>query len=169
MPRLLILPVMLLALLVAACGGDKDDADNDTASASTTDGASPIPTPKLLPTPARANDDDVILTASAGETDFKPTLKEFRDLPKTKVNAQGQKEGVSLNEIARKVSARPDALVTVEGFRSDGRVIQFVRQPLKDIGAESVLLVDESGRLRLVSSKIPESEWLVNVTVISFP
>ncbi len=169
MQRLLILPFILLALLAAACGGDKNDADDDTATANTADAATATPTPPLLPTPARANDDDVILTARAGETDFKPTLKEFRDLPKTKVDARGQKEGVSLNEIARKVSAPADVLVTVEGFRSDGRVIQFVRQPLKDIGAESVLLVDESGRLRLVSSKIPESEWLVNVTVISFP
>lgn len=169
MLRLLILPFVLLALFAIACGGDGDERDAQGDAAATTDGPTPTATPKVLPTPPKANDDEVILTASAGQTAFTPTLKEFRELPKTRVDAQGQKEGVSLNEIATRVSAPADVFVTIQGFRSDGRMIQFVRQRLKEIGAESILLVDDSGRLRLVSSKLAETEWLVNVTVVSFP
>lgn len=169
MLRLFILPVVLLALFAVACGGDDDESDGTPDAGAVTDGPAPTATPQLLPTPPRANEEDVILFASAGQTAYEPTLKEFRDLPRTKIKAQGDKEGVSLKDLAAKVSAPSDVFVTVQGFRTDGRVIQFVRQPLADIGAESVLMVDDTGRLRLVSSKLPESEWLVNVTVVSFP
>lgn len=169
MLRLVLLPLVLMGLCVTACGGDSDESDSQGDDPATVDGPTATPTPKMLPTPPRATDEEVILTASAGQAAFTPTLKEFRELPKTKVDAQGQKEGVSLNEIAARVSAPPDVFVTIQGFRSDGRMIQFVRQRLKDIGAESILMVDDSGRLRLVSSKLAESEWLVNVTIVSFP
>ena len=170
MLRLLTLPLLLLALFAAACGGGDDEKGDETADAgAVTDGPTPTATPKLLPTPPRANDDDVILFTSAGQTAYQPTLKEFRDLPRTKINAQGDKEGVSLKDLAAKVSAPSDVFVTVQGFRSDGRMIQFVRQPLADIGAESILMVDDTGRLRLVSSKLSEGEWLINVSVVSFP
>ena len=169
MRRLPFLALAAFALLAAACGGDDGDSNSDGGAAQADGSPTATPTPKLLPTPPKANDDEVILSASAGQTAFTPTLREFRELPRTKVDAKGQKEGVSLNEIAAKVSAPAESYVTVQGFRADGRMIQFVRLPLKDIGAESILIADENGRLNLVSSKLAESEWLVNVTVISFP
>lgn len=171
MLRLLMLATAALALLAIACGGDDGDSGEADADATQAASGSPTatPTPGLLPTPPRAAEDEVILTASAGQKAYEPTLKEFRGLPRTKVEAKGQKEGVSLNEIAAKVSAAPESFVTVQGFRADGRAIQFVRQPLKDIGAESILIADDNGRLSLVSSKLAESEWLVNVTIVSFP
>jgi hypothetical protein len=167
MPRLLLL-FAVPALLLAACGGGGDGDDPATPGAEGTAGPTATPTPQLLPTPPKATDDEQILNVSSGDNVFVPTLKEFRDLPKTKIDAKGQREGVSLAELANRVSAPAEATVTLQGYRNDGRKIQFVRQPLKDIGSESVLSLDEAGRVRLFSSKLGEEEWLVNVVVVSF-
>ena len=152
----------------AACGGDDGDSNGDGGAAQADGSPTATPTPKLLPTPPKANDDEVILSASGTNS----VHAHAEGVPRASQDEGGCEgpEGRRLpNEIAAKVSAPAESYVTVQGFRADGRMIQFVRLPLKDIGAESILIADENGRLNLVSSKLAESEWLVNVTVISFP
>lgn len=170
MLRTLLLIAPLFALLAAACGGGSDNKAeaNGPDGAGAASGPTATATPKLLPTPPKAQDNEVIVSVSAGEMAFTPTLAEFRDLPKTTIDANGKKEGVSLAELATRVSAGSDTYVTLQGYRPDGRVIQFVRQPLAEIGAESVLVVDESGHLGLISSKVPQDSWLINVTMVTF-
>lgn len=170
MLRTLLLIVPVFALLVAGCGGGGDGKDEaNGAEAGASGPTTPTPTPQLLPTPPKALDDEVVLSVSSGENAFTPTLAEFKGLPRTKVDAKGEKEGVSLTALAERVSAASDSYVTLQGYRADGRMIAFIRQPLAEIGSESVLMLDETGRLYLVSSKIPEDSWLINVTMVSFP
>jgi hypothetical protein len=173
MSRLALLACLPLLLLFAACGGDGDDEDEgsseDGGAQAVPDDATPTPTPKLLPTPPAATDDEVILTAGTEASPFTPTLAEFRQLPTTKIEADGEKEGVSLAEIARHTEAPDDTTVTIQGYRRDGRRIQFIREPLSEIGEQSVLVVGEDGRLSFYSSALGEDQWLTNVLVVSFP
>jgi hypothetical protein len=173
MSRLLLLACAPLLLLSVACGGGNDDGQDedqgDDAATQAVAGDTPTPTPELLPTPPDASEDEVILQTAAGETTFAPTMAEFRGLPHVTIEADGSKEGVSLAELGRRVSAAADSFVTIQGTRRDGRMIQFVREPLSEVGDESVLVLDESGRLNFYSSALGEEEWLINVVAVTFP
>jgi hypothetical protein len=125
MLRTLLLIAPLFALLVAGCGGGSDNKAeaNGTDGGAAASGPTATPTPKLLPTPPKAQDTEIIVSVSAGEMAFTPTLAEFRDLPRTTIDANGKKEGVSLAELATRVSAPSGTYVTLQGYRPDGRVI----------------------------------------------
>jgi hypothetical protein len=169
MSRLALLACLPLLLLFAACGGDGDEDNGDSdPSEQAQDGATVTPTPQLVATPPAAADEDIILTAGSSESPYTPTLAQFRALPTTKIDADGEKEGVSLIEVARQSGAPEDTTVTIQGTRRDGRRIQFVREPLSEIGEQSVLVI-EDGRLSLYSSALGEDQWLTNVLVVSFP
>jgi hypothetical protein len=167
MARLLLLACVPLVLLGFACGGGGDDESDDATHAE--GDVAGTPTPDFLPTPPPAGEDDPILQAAAGEMLFTPTMAQFRELPRIKIDADGEKEGVSLAELGRQVSAPQETMVTIHGTRRDGRHIQFVREPLTEIGEQSVLVLEEGGQLSFYSSALGEDQWLVNVVVVSFP
>lgn len=172
MTRLALLACIPLLLLFAACGDDDDDQDENSGDGSgdtAQDGGTVTPTPNVIATVPPAEDGDVILTAGTADSPYTPTLAEFRQLPKTKIDADGEKEGVSLLELARQSGAPQDSTVTIQGTRPDGRVIQYVRESLGEIGEKSVLVVDEQGHLSLYSSALGKDKWLTNVLVVSFP
>ncbi|MEX0782158.1 MAG: hypothetical protein WD557_05870 [Dehalococcoidia bacterium] len=170
MSRLALIACLPLLLLLAACGGDGDDNgdDGDNSSDQGQDGATVTPTPKLVASPPPAGDDDPLLTYGTAESPYTPTLAQFQELPHTTIDAGGEKEGVSLAELASQAGAPEGTMVTIQGTRRDGRRIQFVRESLSEIGAQSVLVV-EDGRLSLYSSVLGEDQWLTNVLVVSFP
>jgi hypothetical protein len=170
MSRLALLACLPLLLLFAACGGDGDDDDGGDADGSdqAQDGPTVTPTPKLVATPPPAADDDPILTYGTAESPYTPTLAQFRALPQTTIEADGEKEGVSLAELASQAGIPEGTMVEIQGTRRDGRMIQFVREELSEIGEQSVLVV-EDGRLSLYSSVLGEDKWLTNVLVVSFP
>ncbi len=171
MSRLLLLACVPFVLFGVACGGGDDDDDENAQGDPTQAGTGPTatPTPDFIPTPPDAAEEDPIVQVSAGENLLTPTMADFRALPVITVDAGGQKEGVSLAELARQVSAPEGTTVTIQGTRRDGRRVQFVRQPLSDIGETSVLVLEEGGRLSFYSSNLPEEQWLINVLVVSFP
>ncbi len=172
MSRLLLLACVPVVLLFSACGGggDNDDGPEETGDATQADGGPTVtPTPPLVQAPPDAAENDIVLQAAAGETVFSPTFAQFRGLPVITIEADGSKEGVSLAELGRRVSAPEDTTVTIQGTRLDGRKIQFVREPLSEIGEQSVLVMDEGGHLSFYSSALGEEQWLVNVLVVSFP
>lgn len=168
-------------LLFAACGGDsKDDeqqqAGGDAAASGTPDFAAndaaveqPRAPDKPLPTPTRVAPDDVALTVVAGSEKFEPKLSELSSLPQTTIEANGkQYEGVSLAELASRVSAKPEATVTVQGRRGDNLRLGAIRFPVSQIGTDSVLFVDERGHLYLASKSVPVDQWLTVVNGVSF-
>ena len=166
MARLLLLACLLLIPLTIACGGGGND---DEDAEQTEQDLAATATPDLLPTPPPAGDEDPILQAAAGETVFTPTMAQFRELPWVTIDADGEKEGVSLAELARQVSAPEDTVVTIQGTRRDGRHFQFVRGPLSEIGDQSVLVLEEGGQLSFYSTALGEDQWLINVVAVSFP
>jgi hypothetical protein len=169
MSRFALFACLPLLLLLAACGGDGDDGGDSADTGDQAVDGTVTPTPDLIATPPPAGDDDVILTAGTVDSPFTPTLAQFRELPTITIDADGEKEGVSLLELARQSGAPEDTTVTIQGTRLDGRKIQFVREPLSEIGEQSVLVLDEEGHLSFYSSALGEEQWLTNVLVVSFP
>jgi hypothetical protein len=163
-------------LLLGACGGGSDDsggaeANGDgTANASATansdsqDVSRPDPG---LPTPTPVPEDGIAVTVVGGQTTFQPTLAEFRTLPQTQIDAGGAKSGVSLEVLAAQVERNEASVITIQGLNAELNKVAYLRHPLADIAATTILSVDGQGHLNLYSSSLPEAEWLRVVIAIS--
>ncbi len=169
-------PVALM-LALGACGGDSDDTDAadpngtptsaDGSPAATTPTATVTDVPIPSPTPVPA-DFVVIQVVNAGEV-YSPTGAEFAALPGAEISHGGTAySGVPLDALAAEVGARENAIVTIEGTRSDNRRLGVIRFTLGEIGDNTVLVISADGHIDLASSFIPPEQWLNTVTGISF-
>lgn len=172
------------ALVLGACGGggDDDDApggDDATATADASASASPTqigaddangqPTTNTgIPTPTPVAEDEVVITVVRGDTVYSPTLAEFRALPQTQIDAGGaSKSGVSVATLAEQVGA--DAgVVLLQGLNPEQNKVASIRHTIDEVATNTVLVIDEAGHLDLVSSALPEVEWLRVVIAVSF-
>lgn len=172
--------LLLAPAALAACGGsDSDDAD---AAATETDAGAeatgtprnvgldqPVAPDRPLPSPTPLPDDAPIIQVVAGASTFTPTRAEFADLPTVTITADGrQYTGVTLAELARRVSAPAEAVVTIQGTRSDNLRYGAVRYALAEVGAATVVFIDESGYARFASAAIPAEQWLHTLAGIAF-
>jgi len=169
MLRVFLILCALFTVAAVACGDDttKPTATNAPAGASL---ASPSPTVEpLLPTPTPASDTAPALMVVSSKGNFLPTVAEFRQLPQIDITAKGPQKGVSIATLAAKVNVTPTAgFVTIQGIRSDGKRGGVVRYAVADIASTTILVLDDKGHLNLVSSTIPEAEWLTAVESVAF-
>lgn len=163
------MPLALLAL-AASCGDgnstdEQEKAQTPGATSTANVNEQPQVPDKQLPTPTAIPDTlPVIQVAFAGKI-YAPTKTDFNALPKAKVSAGGKEyEGVTLAALAERAAAKADAVATIQGTRADNLRLGAVRFPLADIGASTVLVIDDSGHLALFSSSIPQEQWLKDIT-----
>ena len=169
-------------LLLAACGGgdSKPAADATAAPTPTLTAAertkvalTPVALPTVkdqpLPTPAKLGTDDIVVSVVAGKEKYQPRASDFSALPTVDISVGGKTyTGVSLAALAEKVKAPAGGNVTIDGTRSDRVRLGTIRFPAADIGATTVLVPDETGHLSLYSTSVPQEQWLVLVTGVSF-
>ena len=177
MRRFLLAAPLAILLVSAACGdgSDEDAADaTETASESpTVDGSAghqqPQVADKVIPTPTSIPDTLPVVQVVVAGKPFAPTRSEFGALPKITIDAGGKSyEGVSLSALAEKAGgASEGAVATIQGTRTDSLRLGAIRFPLGDIGASTVFMLDEGGRLVLASSSVPQEQWLKDVTGIA--
>ncbi len=155
------------ALAAMACG---DDAAQPATTGTPTAPAPPTPTIEpALPTPTPAGDTASALIVVSSKGNFRPTVAEFRQLPQVDITANGPQKGVSIAALAAKVGVTPTSgFVTIQGVRSDGKRSGIVRYPVADVASTTILVLDNSGHLNLVSSTIPAAEWLTAVESVAF-
>ncbi len=172
MRRHLILAFLVLALPAAACGGGgsstktSGSTTSDSQSSTTDSGFAPQPTPNQpLATPTPARETSIAVTVVNGTTTFKPIVADFRKMATTEI--QGTR-GVPLSELARQVGASPESIVTVQGYRNDMKTIAFVRQQLSAVASNTVFAIDDAGHVNLISSALPQIEWLRAIDSIAF-
>ncbi len=185
LPAVAIATFALFSAIAAGCGGSGAKIPASAAAASSTpkSGTSPTPTiasqaglgqpttvDKVLPTPTAVLFSDAIVAVAAGKNSYKPTMSDFKALSASQVSVGGQTyKGVSLATIAAHVSAKTDSgYVTVQGTRSDGKRLNEIRFPTKDVASTTVFVMDSGGHLALYSSSIPKIQWLTAVTAIAF-
>jgi hypothetical protein len=179
MLRFLMAATVASAILFAACGGGKSDpkpspADPSAAAAASAQAANPglqqpVSDDKVEPTPTKASETAVALAVVAGKQTYSPTVAEFRGLPTAKVDAAGQSyTGVTIATLASKVSAASGTTVTIQGTRADGKRTGLLRYALSDIGSGTILALDDSGHLALMSNTVDKSMWLIYVTSVAF-
>jgi hypothetical protein len=178
MRRLLIAAAFALCLAGAACGDGPDKPEQTGQATATSDPNGPPPTvaenqqpqvpDRQMPTPTPVPDGlPVIQVVVAGKT-FTPVRSEFAGLPKVTVTAGGTSyEGVSLEALATKAGAQPSAVATIQGTRTDNLRLGSIRYALAEIGPSTVLVMDESGHIRLASSSVPSDQWLKDITGIA--
>ncbi len=172
--------ILLAPAAIAACGGSDSDAA-DAAATETATGAEatatprnagldqPIPPDRPLPTPTPLPADLPILQVVAGGASFAPTRADLAALPVVTITAEGkQYTGVSLAELARRVAAPAEAVVTIQGTRADNLRYGAVRYALAEVGEATVVFVDESGYARFASAAIPAEQWLHTLEGIAF-
>jgi hypothetical protein len=174
MRRLLFAAPLAILLGSVACGDGpgKDDAEATQAAAeSPTPGnvnEQPQVPDKDLPTPTPIPDTLPVVQVVVAGKPFAPTRGEFGALPKVKIDAGGKSyEGVSLSVLAEKAGAAEGAVATIQGTRADNLRLGAIRFPLGEIGASTVFMLDEGGRLVLASSSVPPDQWLKDVTGIA--
>lgn len=181
MRRILMAAVPFAILVGAACGGDDSDGDEpqqagDTPTVSAAEAVAsadasnqqPQSEDKQLPTPTPVNDADPVIQVVAAGNPYTPTRGEFAALPKVSINAGGKDyEGVSLASLAENAGAPAGAVVTIQGTRGDNLRFGAIRFPLAEIGASTVLVLDDSGHLRLASTSVPQEQWLKDITGIA--
>lgn len=169
-------------LLLASCGrgDDAKPADGTPGSAATLTSAertkvalTPVTLPTVkdqpLPTPVKLAADDIVVSVVAGKEKYQPKASDLSALPTVEITVAGKTyKGVTLAALAEKVKAAAGANVTVEGTRADRVRLGTIRFPAADIGATTVLVPDDTGHLALYSSTVPQDQWLVLVTGISF-
>ena len=173
--------LLAVALIAAGCGGGDDDREatpsNGTASPSASPGdatatpsVSPTATPEHpLATPTALPADLPLLQVAAGGQLYEPPAAEFNQLPTVTITIDGEEyTGVLLETLSLKVTADPQAIVNIEGIRSDGIRYGSIRFPLPDIGSTTILVIAENGHLDLISSSIPRGQWLTSVTSVAF-
>jgi hypothetical protein len=168
-------------LLFAACGGDDNTNPGDgagptatlTSAERTKVALTPVTLPTVkdqpLPTPVKLGADDAVVSVVAGREKYQPKTSDFSALPTTEITVGGTTyKGVTLAALAEKVKAASGANVTIEGTRSDRVRFGTIRFPSADIAATTVLVPDDTGHLSLYSTTVPQDQWLVLVTGISF-
>jgi hypothetical protein len=169
-----------VVLLLSACGGGSDKPAS-TATSTTPNGDSPATvapgTPaneqpqvpdQPIPTPTRLPDDVAVIQVAFGGKVYAPLRSEFGGLDKSTVTVNGKNyQGVSLATLAAHAGAKADGVATIQGTRADNLRLGAIRFSLSDIGATTVFVTDEGGRLDLASSSIPAEQWLNDVTSVS--
>lgn len=179
MRRPLLAAALAVILVAAGCGDGPGKADGNAPPTATTDPNGPPPTvaqdqqttvpDKPLPTPAAVPDDLPVLQVVVAGKPFSPLRADFASLPTTTVTAGGTNyEGVSLDALAAKAGAQPSAVATIQGTRSDNLRLGSIRYALAEIGPSTVLVMDETGHIRLASSTVPAEQWLKDITGIAF-
>jgi len=176
-----IAPALLgLSFIIAACGGGDDGTATPTSRATTPDATasgstatpsvSPTATPENpLATPTPLPADLPLLQVAAGGQLYEPLTAEFNELPTVTISVDGEEyTGVLLETLSLKVPADPQAIVNIEGIRSDGIRYGSIRFPLADIGSTTVFVIAENGHLDLISSSIPREQWLTSITSVAF-
>ena len=174
--------LLLVPAAAAACGGDDDAPAGDAGAAPTVSEADarrtevaqgleqPVPPDRPLPTPTPLPDGlPVIQVVTPGGTAYTPTRDEFKALPATTLKIGGKEyTGVTLASLAAKAGAPAGAVATIQGTRIDNLRLGALRYPLADIGATTLLVINQSGYLDLVSSSIPQEQWLHTLSGIAF-
>jgi hypothetical protein len=166
--------IIIVPGVVAACGGEEAPADpvDPTPAVSDIDGEvneQPVAPDRPIPTPTPLPADFPILQVVAGGTGLTPTRDEFLAIPTTTITADGREfTGVTLAELARRVTAPEGAVVTIHGTRADNLRFGVIRYPLSDVAEQTVLVLDDSGYVSLASSAIPPEKWLHTLTGIAF-
>jgi hypothetical protein len=178
----LLLAALPALLLLASCGGGaaKPTADSTVGPTATLTSAertrvalTPVALPTVkdqpLPTPVKLAPDDVLVIVVAGKERFAPKSSDFGALPTVEITVAGKTyKGVTLAALAEKVKAPSGVNVTIDGTRADRVRLGTIRFPAADIAATTVLVADETGHLSLYSTSVPQEQWLVLVTGISF-
>jgi hypothetical protein len=178
MRRLLIAAAFAVFFAGAACGDGPDKSEQSGQPSATPDPRGAPPTvvenqqpqvpDKQLPTPTVVPDGLPVLQVLVAGKAFAPVRSEFAGLPKVTVSAGGTSyEGVSLEALATKAGAQPSAVATIQGTRSDNLRLGSIRYALAEIGPSTVLVMDESGHIRLASSSVPAEQWLKDITGIA--
>lgn len=168
--------VATASLTVLACGGDSAAPASPTpAPASPT--ASPTPDPNkqptpqevVMPTPTKLPDDGISFQVVSGKNSYNPKPAEARALPTSSITIDGKSyTGITLATLAQKVSAKPDALATIEGIRGDGLRLGFLRGRLSEIGATTLVVPAADGHYNVVSQAFPADQWVNFTTSIAF-
>ncbi len=166
-----------LCLLMVSVGCDGNDApDSASVAQQTSQAASSTPNTneqpqvadKQLPTSTPVPDISPVIQVGAAGKLYAPTKSEYAALPKVKLSVGGREyEGVSLALLAEKGSARAGAIVTIQGTRIDNLRLGAICFPLADIAATTVLVMDSSGHIALVSTTVPQDQWLKDVVSIA--
>ena len=167
--------LLLLALLgVAAACGDGNDKKNENATATASAATANAPTPgqpttsQPLAKPTPVPDTGLAMQVVSGTQRFTPTVAEFKALPQTDLDVKGAKQtGILLQDIAAKVPAGRNGIVTIEGLTADGQRVGAVRFPVADIAATTLFMLDSEGHVNFVSTSIPEEQWLKAVTGVT--
>jgi hypothetical protein len=155
--RRILLAAPIALLLAAACGdGEDPEVATPTSEVATVDAAAgdghaqPQVADKPLPSPTPIPDDAPLIQVVVGGTPFSPTRSQFGELPKVQIEAGGKSyEGVTLSALAAKAGASESAVATIQGTRGDNLRLGAIRFPLGEIGASTVLVLDEAGHLAL--------------------
>jgi hypothetical protein len=167
-----------IVFLGAACGGGDAKptpqlpAGASPAASRTGFASSFTPTPEAPPfgAPPKIIGNQPAFTVVAGRDTYIPTFEEFKALPTVQITVAGKTyRGVSLASLAERMKANPQTPVSVQGYGPGFNRQQFIRYPLAEIGSETVLLVDPDGYISVVSTKVPEGEWLRAVISVGFP
>lgn len=178
MRRLLIAAAFALFFAGAACGDGPDKSEQSAQPTATPDPNGPPPTvaenqqprvpDKPLPTPKPVPDGLPVIQVIVAGKAFTPVRSEFAGLPKVTVTAGGTSyEGVSLEALATRAGGQPSAVATIYGTGTDNLRLGSIRFPLAEIGPSTVLVMDESGHIRLASSSVPAEQWLKDITGIA--
>ena len=174
--------LLLVPAAAAACGGDDDAPAGDAGAAPTVSEADarrtevaqgleqPVPPDRPLPTPTPLPDGlPVLQVVAPGGTAYTPTRDEFTALPATTLKIGGKEyTGVTLAAVAAKAGAPAGSTATIQGTRMDNLRYGAIRYPLAEVGETTLLVLNEAGYLDLVSSSIPQEQWLHTLTGIAF-
>lgn len=178
MRRFLLAAAPFAILLGVACGDD-DAGDGDAAEATPTSPADAIASAdasnqqpqapdQQLPTPTPVADSDPVVQVVAAGNPYTPTRSDFANFPKEKISAGGKDyEGVTLAALAEQAGGGASTTVTIQGTRNDNLRFGAIRFPLAEIGASTVLILDDSGHVLLASTSVPQEQWLKDITGIA--
>jgi hypothetical protein len=176
MPRILIAAfaaALASTSVVMACGG----GDSPAATPSPAPTESPTPEPnkqptaedRVMPTPTQLPGDAIAFVVVSGKTTYSPNPDEARALDRTSVTAEGKTyTGISVATLAKKVSAKAETIFTIQGVRSDGKRIGFIRGSLTEMGATTVFVPLEDGHFNVVTSSLPSQQWISFANSLAF-
>lgn len=173
--------LLLAPAALSACGGNNNDSSAADPTATLTDAEArrteiargleqPVPPDTPMPTPTPLPDDlPIIQVVAPGAQPFTPTKEQFRELPTTTLTVSGTEyTGVTLATLAARVGAPAGSVATIQGTRLDNLRFGAIRYPLAQVGETTLLVVNEAGYLNLVSTSIPQEQWLHTLTGIAF-
>lgn len=169
MHRYLLGVLVVLALVTAAaCGGGSKAAPSATVSAGA-GSATATPTDVSLAQPTPPQPGEPIIQVKYGKNSYTPTRAEVEALPTTSITIKGKDyKGVTLAEIAAKVSASASTQATILGTNSLGTRIGGALLSTKSDGTSAVFIISTDGYLRFAATSVDASRWLVDITSIVF-